>query len=195
MLAVYIILGLAASATLLLCVPIDMRFEAVLDKPRHLDVTVVWLFGLIKKHLESGKENPPLTHVKTKGSSGWRLSSVLRLLRTRGLMRRICHLIRDLIKSVHFREVSVDLQISLGDPAETGMLFAMLAPMTVLIGSVSRFPLSSQPTIQDEPCLGGCCSGTVRVVPLRSAVPIVQFIFSRPAMKASSLIIKERWKR
>ncbi len=199
MLALYIAFGLLTLLALLLAVPVDMAIEGRFGASNRLDVKLVWLFGAVRVRARKPPARPEVVPV-VPGAVPLperlrRMRLVLRLLRTRGLLRQLARLFRGIMRSVRVRDVRVDVSVGLGDPADTGMLFALIGPFTPLLQAYSRYPITLQPALTDEAALQGYGRGTIRLQPIRLAGPFFGFIFSAPAFRALKLMIRERWEK
>ncbi len=199
MLALYIAFGLLTLLALLLAVPVDMAIEGRFGASNRLDVKLVWLFGAVRVRARKPPARPEVVPV-VPGAVPLperlrRMRLVLRLLRTRGLLRQLARLFRGIMRSVRVRDVRVDVSVGLGDPADTGMLFALIGPFTPLLQAYSRYPITLQPALTDEAAFQGYGRGTIRLQPIRLAGPCFGFIFSGPAFRAPRLMIRERWKK
>ena len=172
-----IILGPLFLAVFLLSIPVDLAFFFERGEVSRSRMRIGWLFGLIGKDMggaSSGREKKPEEMKAKKGRGSIR--GPMAAFRARGFSGKILRFANRLVRSVQVRDVDVELQIGTGDPAETGLLFAVIGPCLALAAS-------SSPNIRIEPnfveeTLEGHARGTVRVYPIRLIPPIIAFALS-----------------
>lgn len=192
-LAIAVAAGLAALALALLCVPVELRFRLDADERVQARGTLVWLFGLVRKELAGRDDTAPKPArrrgPKKRPSRRRRplepAARVLRVVRTPGLAPRTARTLRCLFRSVRWRRLRADLRIGLADPADTGDLFALVGPATVLLWRASGGRVSIQPAFADEAVVRGRAAGMLRIVPLRPLACALAFALSRPALRAA----------
>lgn len=203
MIALIVIASLVALFLLVLCVPVELTLEADLDEERHFRIGLIWLFGLVHLSLKARRQRPSRARkavAKEKETISFierwhRLQTLIRILRIKNLGRQTLRLLTGVLKSIKFRDLAVDLRLGLGDPADTGMLFAFVGPFTPLISSYAPFPITIQPLLTGEPQISGHSQGRISVQPIRLAVPFSGFVFSRPAFRLIRVMVAQRWKK
>ena len=90
-------------------------------------------------------------------------------------------------------EFKLSLRVGLGDPAETGLLFALIGPTMVYAKSFSSLDVQVEPDF----CQGGLqgyCQADVRAFPLRLVGPLVVFVFSPTTVRAIKAMVVARRK-
>ena len=197
----WVIVAIASLAVLLifvLCVPLDMVLHTdVYGKPK-VRLRFSWLFGLVSKEITEKKEKPVEKRRAAKGKKKrrWRDTGVIfRILRTRGVLRWLKELLKDVLSCFNFRDLVADFKIGLGDPADTGLLFAFLGPATVFLGSSHLHQIRFEPSFSDDAILQGYSHGTVRLRPIRLVPPFLKFAFSLTAIRVAKTLILSKWKR
>jgi hypothetical protein len=197
----WVIIAIASLAVLIffvLCVPLDMVLRAdVYGKPK-VRLRFSWLFGLVSKEITGEKEKPVEKRRAAKGRKKrwWGDTRIIfRILRTKGVLRRLKELRKDLFSCLNFRNLVADFKIGLGDPADTGLLFAFLGPATVFLGSSHQHQIRLEPSFSDDAIFQGYSHGTVRVRPIRLVPPFLKFAFSLTAIRVAKTIISSKWKR
>jgi len=179
--------SLAVLITTMLLIPVDMALHMdVHGKPR-ARTRFVWLFGLVTKEVTTGK-------TKTKKGIN-RAKTIFNILRTKGLLRQLKSLLRDVISHLKVRDLGTNLRVGLGDPADTGFLFALIGPATVFLNSSVPYPLRVQPSFDDKVSLEGSLDGTVRLRPIKLVIPTIRFACSPAAIKAVTRVALTGWKR
>jgi hypothetical protein len=202
-----VVLGsLVLLLTLALCVPLDLELDLDTHRRPKFRTRLVWLFGLLRKEIgrrkkEPEKEEPekkaPAEKEKRKGPGDKKtgVRFVFDLLRTRGLMGQIKRLVRDILGRIEVRNLLAKLRVGLGDPADTGLMWALIAPGTFLFNPSFPHRLEVEPSFEDEPTLEGYLHGTARVVPIRLVAPSLTFVFSLPAIRVVKKLIAHKWRR
>ncbi len=171
-----IILGPLFLAVFLLSIPVDLAFFFERGEVSRSRMRIGWLFGLIGKELDGGKkrlEKKPEAEIKKRRGS---IRGPMAAFRARGFSGKILRFAIRLVRSVQLRDLDVELQIGTGDPAETGLLFAVIRPSLALA-------TGSSPNIRIEPnffeeIFEGHAKGTVRVYPIRLIPPLISFALS-----------------
>ena len=157
-----------------------------------------WLFGLFSKEIAGGKKKPEgkKSDVKPK-KKGWRrdIRFIFRMLQTKGLLKQFKGLVKDLISCFKFRDVVADFKVGLGDPADTGLLFTFLSPVSVFLGSSRFHRINLQPSFGDEAVLEGYSWGTARLRPIKLLPPLLKFTFSSAAITTLKTLVLSKWKK
>ena len=193
-----ILASLAVLLLLILCVPLNMVVHAdVYGKPK-VRLRFSWLFGLVSREITGEKEKPAekMRAVKVKGKR-WRLDTMIisRILRTKGLLTHFKALLKDVFSCFNFRDLVADFKIGLGDPADTGFLFAIIGPATAFFGSSHLHQIRFEPSFGDDAVLQGYSHGKVRLHPIRLVPPFLKFIFSLTTIRVVKTLILSKWKR
>jgi hypothetical protein len=159
-----------------------------------------WFFGLINRELS--EEQPPAEAVapasKTTGKKPPSIRSMitfLKILKTKGLVKQLFRLIRDIVRLPRWQYLLADFQVGLGNPADTGLLFAFIGPATALFQSSFPGRLRLEPDFTDEVVLDGHVSAKVRLRPLRLAPPVLRFTCSTATIRAAWQMVGEKWKQ
>ena len=185
---------------LILCVPIDMSFHMeVYGRPK-FKMRLVWLFGLVHKELGRKKREPDENEEVTKGRpkrTKWRIKArtILQIIKTKGLLRRLGGLLRDTISRLRIKEFRANFRVGLDDPADTGLLFAVIGPATFFLSSYLHHQIRVEPSFEDEAVLEGYLYGTVRLRPIRLIPPFIRFIFSLSTVRVLKVLVLTKWKR
>ena len=198
----WVIAVLASLAVILffvLWVPLDLVLYAdVYGKPR-FRLRLSWLFGLVSREITGEKEKPPDKKRAAKGKKkrGRRDTRVIfTILRTKGLLRRLKDLIiKGIFSHLKARDLVADFKIGLGDPADTGFLFALIGPAAAFLGSSHRHQIRLEPSFGEDAVLQGYSRGTIRLRPIRLAPPLLKFAFSLTALRIVKTLISSKWKR
>lgn len=199
----WVIVTLASLAVILILV-LSVPFNTVLHVDVHgrprFRLKLSWLFGLITKEVEKGGKKPTEKKkvVKEKqklAESKRRIGDIFEILRTRGLLRQLIVLIRDVLKRFKIRDFIVDFRVGLGNPADTGLLFALIGPATFLLSSSFPHRIRVEPSFEDETAFEGHLSGTVRLRPIQLVSPLIKFTFSLATIRVVKKLVLTKLKR
>ena len=174
------VLGVFTFIILLLTVPIDLAFNIEKDVAFHPRVRVGWMFNLIGKDVKR-KKKPKKEKAKEKKKR--RIKPFIAMLRARGFLRRLLRFVRDIFRILHVREFALDLRIGLSDPAETGMLFALIAPAAVQLRAFTPLDIQIQPDFE-QTGLQGYFKGRLRIFPIQLIIVGTLFALSPATIRA-----------
>jgi hypothetical protein len=161
---------------------------------------LVWLFGLVSKEIRRGRKKPEeperVTEKKQKRRAG-RIGArtIFQILRTKGLLRQFTRLLKEIFGRIKIRDVAADFTVGLGDPADTGLLFAIIGPITFFLTPSFAQRIRVQPSFEDETVFQGYLGGTMRLQPIQLVPPFLRFTFSLATMRAVKTLVLTKWKR
>ncbi len=192
--------GLAVLIVFALSIPLDLELYLDVSGRPILKMRLAWLFGLVRKEIAKKEKKP---EDKEKASKAKRkpgkkrpgARTILEILRVRGLLRQIRILLKDIVRLPRIRDLGADLRVGLGDPADTGLLFALVGPVTSYLGSSFPDEIKVQPSFADEAVLEGSLHGVLRLRPILIVVPLLRFIFSVPAVRVAKILVVTKWLR
>jgi len=185
--------GLALLVIILLSVPVDLVVKVATPEKTKVKLGLRWLFGLVNWEIKPKKKRARKAEIsgtkpRKKGGQG---RTFLTLLGTRGLARQFLKLLQTILHHLDIRGFKVDLHLGLGDPASTGMLFAIIGPpLTHLAPSSVKLTPSFE-----EAVFRGEMSGHLRLIPGHLVIDVLGFVFSRPTFRGIKKLIKNKWKR
>ncbi|UCH42562.1 MAG: DUF2953 domain-containing protein [Dehalococcoidales bacterium] len=191
MLALYIVAGILLVIVLAFSIPVNLSFNFRTDVAGQRMLRVGWLFGLVEKNLLPRKKKLAKKPRKTKKRD---LKTVLTLIRTRGVLTGIIRLVRRILKSLRVRQLNADLRVGLDDPADTGIMYAVLWPLMVrpnLFGPVT----SRIEPVFEEPVFEAALQGEVTIVPAQMVANLLRSIFSPTGLRVVKVMVVSRWKR
>jgi len=192
--------SLVALIVLALCIPLDAVFYLdVYGKPK-FGMRLEWLFGLVSKEIRARKKKTKVKRAEIKGKPRRRkrwdgISDAFAILRTKGLLRQLKVLIKDILSCLEIRDLTMDFRVGLDDPADTGLLFAAINPATLFLGPSFPHRINLEPSFEGEAVLEGYGYGALRLRPIRLSVPLLRFISSLAAVRAVKKIVLAKWKR
>jgi hypothetical protein len=169
----------------------------VQGKPK-VQLRFSWLFGLVSKEItgKKGKHEEKKRAVKEKKKRqrpDARL--IFSILRIKGVLKQFKELLKGVLSCFKFRDLVADFTIGLGDPADTGLLFAIIGPTAAFLGSSQFHQLRVRPSFGDNAVLQGYSQGTVRLRPIRLLPPFIKFACSLTTIRVAKKLIISKWRR
>ena len=162
-------LALLAILIGILAIPVAVAFR-VSGLPFKEDVRLVWAFGLVNVRLRESQdldledlddERGPTDEDAASGGA-----NPLAALKIREFRQRMLRFLRDLWQAVHKDDIRLHARLGLGDPADTGQLWALLGPLSGVLRSVEEAVIDVEPDF-GEARFEFDGSGRVTIVPLR----------------------------
>ena len=154
----------------LLAIPVTLNFRIAWPGEGDNEAEIVWGFGLLRCRVpvnataavdRAGTE----TASDFSGLSGLQVGD-LRSLSRSGALRRIRRFVADLWRALDKRDVELSARVGLGDPADTGRLWAVLGPMAGLLASCKGVSASLAPDFLER-VFAVHGAGSIRVIPLQ----------------------------
>jgi hypothetical protein len=180
---------LAALLLLLLAVPVDLAFRCRGIEDLDAQLRLGWLFGLVRLELRwprPGRRRPrrrrkpapaPAKQPRSRRSRG------LALLRQDAFRRRLWRLLRDLLRALRVHDLALHLRLGLGDPADTGRLWAVIGPLGAWLQARRNVQLDIEPEFVDA-VLEFDARGRLRLIPLQTLALALAFALSPPSIQA-----------
>jgi hypothetical protein len=197
------VLGVLLFFVALLAIPVDVAFNLEKDEGFKPRVRVKWLFGLVGKDMGDRKKPPEeerLAEKKPKKEKPKKekkkkrnIKPVLAVLRTRGLFRKLLLFIRGVFQTLSVRHLRLSLRVGLGNPADTGLLLALIGPTMVHAAPFSKVDIQLEPDFY-EASIRGHCEADIRAVPLRLVGHFLLFAVSPTTIRAIMRMLAARRK-
>jgi hypothetical protein len=191
--ALIVIAVLLGLAVLLLAVPIDVVFRFANVEALAGQVTVRWLFGLARFRIKiPDVSKPRQSTAKPKGKTEetreelgarGRRANVLAALKQSAFRRRLFRFAKSLVRAVHAHELYLRMRLGLGDPADTGRLWAMVGPLSALAQNLHHAEVCIEPEFVD-PVFEFESHGRVLLIPIQFILIAVAFVLSPPSIRA-----------
>ncbi len=179
--------GVAAFLLLLialLVIPVTLIYQVQWRETFQGDITLQWLFGLIRLRLPVPQPKKPPSadkhrpkKVRYKKAKSISKSNPLVALRQKAFRQRIIRFIRDLWHAVHKRNICLRIHIGLSDPANTGRLWAFVGPVSAILANSQEVLIEIEPDFLDT-TLELNSSGHIRVIPLQVLSLIIGLLLS-----------------
>jgi hypothetical protein len=196
---IIVLVSLAALTTLFLCIPLDVVFRANLEGRPKFSLKMIWFFGLFSSELRQPRKKPEEKRViefeRKPGDWLHRLKITYDILQTKGLFKQFRSFIKRTIRRIKVRELAANLKVGLDNPADTGLLFAVIAPLNLAINYFLPNPIKIEPLFTGEHFITGYLYGTVRLWPIQLAASMIGLAFSLPALRAIKKMVLYKWKR
>lgn len=192
--------SLAAVIILVLCIPLDAVLRIDVHGRPKSQVRLVWFFGLVSKEITRGKKVPEekkrvVEDKRKPRKRRLKARTIFQILRTKGLLKQLKLLLHDILKCLKIRDLRVNFRVGLDDPADTGLLFALISPATFFLGSSRVHEIRVEPSFEDAFVFEGYLSGALRLVPIQLAIPFLRFVFSLATIRTAKTLVLAKWKR
>lgn len=193
------LVSLAVILILVLSVPFDIAFQVSVPGRPRFRMKLLWLFGLVTKEITRRKkpeEGKKVVEKRQKPGEGKRrFRAIFEILRTRGLLKQLRVLLGDIFGCLKIRDLLADFRVGLGNPADTGFLFALIGPTASWISSSVPLQIRVQPSFADKATFEGYSRGAVRLRPVQLVIPFFRFIFSLATIRVVKKLVSTKWKR
>lgn len=184
---VAVVLGLVLT---ILAVPITVVFRVDRFGELKGQLGFRWLFGLVRfQSAIAGADSTrprrgrkPAKKNKER-KAGHRARGIISLMRQSDFRRHAIGLIRNLLRVIHARSLYLHLRIGLGDPADTGRLWAFVGPVAGVAASLRNAEVHLEPEFMG-PVLEIESHGEFLLVPLQFIALAVAFVVSPTTIRA-----------
>jgi len=157
----------------LLAMPVTLTYELFWKQTLSGKVSLDWAFGLVRTDVSpdpaiSRPEKPEAAPKRAgrRGNSKKGKTNILAAIRQESFRRRIVRFLSDVWRGIHKKDVRLMVRMGLGDPADTGRLWAMLGPLSGMFADLPGISIAIEPDFLDTN-LEVDSSGTLRIVPLQ----------------------------
>jgi len=182
---IFLLLLLALSA-----IPLTLSFQISWHQALQGQLRLLWLFGLVRFPIQlpphsstSSDSNIPSPKNRPPQPTGRKEPRALSLLHDKPLRRRIMRFIRDFWRAIGKKELNLRLRLGLGDPADTGQLWAFVGPIAGVLASTRSASVEIEPDFFATTLeLDG--SGEVQVIPLQMLYLALGLLLSTPMRRA-----------
>ncbi|MBE0690114.1 MAG: DUF2953 domain-containing protein [Anaerolineae bacterium] len=191
-----VLIAIAGSLTLLvllLAVPFDVDFRLRGMQEFSGQVTVGWLYGLLRFRIPVNDASKPRTSRPAAGrrnrkrgrkwNDGGKGRDFFAILRRADFRREIYRFVKDICRAVHLHELGFRMRLGLGDPADTGRLWAFVGPLNVAAQSLRNARIVIEPEFM-EAVIEFDTHGRFRIVPLQMLALAIAFALSAPSRRA-----------
>lgn len=179
--AVFLLLVIA-----LLVVPITLKFQVSWKQSYQGNIKLLWLFGLVHIQLppfeskissEDGEElEQKITHVER---SPRKKRNVFAVIRQTSFRQRSIKFISDIWHAIQKKDVNLRVCLGLGDPADTGQLWALMGPVAGMLSNAKEVLIEIKPDFFDA-TFELDSAGSIRIIPLQLIYLTIGLILSPP---------------
>lgn len=157
---------------LVLAVPVTLTYRVSWRRGFQANITLKWLFGLVHIPLPSTTSTTPASEQKTitpkvsKKQRASRKTNPVVALRQSAFRRRLFRFASDVWHAIHKQHVVLRIRIGLGDPADTGQLWAVIGPLSGILATFQDALIEIEPEFIDA-VFELDSSGNIRIIPLQ----------------------------
>ena len=174
---------------ILLALPVTLTYRLSWKETLSARIRLIWAFGLVRADVspdldKSGPHNAESARkkaarqAKSKGSK----ANFMAAIREPSFRRRVYRFVSDVWQAIHKKNVRLLIRLGLGDPADTGQLWAILGPLSGMFARLRDIRIAIEPDFLDS-TLEVDSSGTIRMIPLRIAIIVLGLFFSPPVWR------------
>lgn len=170
---------------ILLAMPVTLTYQFSWRETPSANLRLNWAFGLVRADVspdlaKPGPDKPDATGKKAarRGKSTGR-KHFMAAIRQAPFRRRMLRFVTDLWRTLHKKNVQLLVRLGLGDPADTGQLWAVLGPLSGMLARLRDIRVAIEPDFLDA-TLEVDSSGTIRIIPLQIAIIVFGLLFSPP---------------
>jgi len=170
---------------ILLAMPVTLTYQFSWKETPSADLRLNWAFGLVRADVspdlaKPGPDKPEATRKKgaRRGKSTGK-KNFMAAIRQAPFRRRMFRFVSDLWRTIHKKNVRLLVRLGLGDPADTGRLWAVLGPLSGMLARLRDIRVTIEPDFLDS-TLEVDSSGTIRMIPLQVAIIVFGLLFSPP---------------
>lgn len=174
----------------LLSIPLSMNFSLITTESMQCYMHFNWLFGLLKFRNQFPKqpqsqlsaEVKPKKH-SDKNKPNHAINRSLTLFNHSRFRRHIIYFIKRILRATQAKNLYLKLRIGLGDPADTGQLWAIMGPISGLLRNLKNMQIELEPDFFDT-VMEIESHGHFRIIPLQLIVLILVFLLSPTTIQA-----------
>ena len=174
----------------LLAIPLSMSFSFTRHRSIQASAQFHWLFGLVKFQAHFPDETPSIKQEKTTPKKKPKphrdmnnKRDIIILLKQSTFRQHIIKFIKNLMRASHARDLYLLLRIGLGDPADTGILWAVIGPLCGMMKNLKSAKIEIEPEFIDS-VLEIESRGHLHLVPLQFIALTIGFMFSPTTLRA-----------
>ncbi len=157
----------------LLAIPVTLTYRLSWQRQLRGKASLQWLFGLVRVRLAPPGAGRPAADAKpgddstaAKPKRARKKFNPLAALREKDFRRRIIRFVRELWRALRKRDLYLRIRVGLGDPADTGQLWALCGPLSGVLANVEGASIELEPEFVDA-VFELDSSGRLSVIPLQ----------------------------
>lgn len=168
----------------LLAIPVSFTYQVSWQQAFEGSIKLQWLFGLVhiqlpqlRSRTATPKSNEITQKPNRKKKSYRKKSNTIAVIRHKSFRQRVIRFVRDIWDTIHKHNVRLCIRIGLGDPADTGQIWAIVGPLSVVLSNIQEASISIEPEFI-EPLFELDSSGNIRLIPLQIVYLIIGLLLS-----------------
>ncbi len=152
----------------LLSVPLSLNYRLHWLRTLNGECRLRWLFGLVNVNIPISTERKQVAVQRARARQPKKRGSFkpVNALRQAEFRRRLARFAKALWRAIDRERLRLHARIGLGDPADTGQLWAVLGPLSAWLSNLRAVSVSIEPDFI-ESVLEVNSSGRIRLVPLQ----------------------------
>lgn len=175
---------------ILLAMPVRLTYQFAWKQTPSAQVRLNWAFGLLRADVSPDPSKPrPEKKAARRGKSKGKKANVLAAIRQPSFRRRVFRFLADAWHAIHKQNVRLQVRLGLGDPADTGQLWAVLGPVSAMLAGRRDVRIAIEPDFGDA-TLEVDSSGTVWLVPLQMVIIVLGLLLSPSVWRGLSVMRK-----
>jgi len=170
----------------LLAVPVTVVYRLNWERRLQGEASLQWLFGLVRLRLPTSRAGKPATGKKRlkdktepKPKAARNKRDLLAALRQKAFRQRMLRFTRQLWHAFRKRDLQLRIRVGLGDPADTGRLWALFGPVSGLLTNIEDASVELEPDFVDA-VFELDSRGSVSVIPLQLLYLMLGLLLSPP---------------
>lgn len=179
---------------ILLAIPVTVQFDLSWRETLKGQIKLIWLFGLVRIRLSPSPHNKPTAGEKervqrsklTEHPSDGK-SNLFAGIRYKAFRRRIMRYLRDCWHAMQKKDLTLHGRLGMGDPADTGQLWAILGPIAALLSNVRSATIHLEPEF-NHATLELDSRGVISLMPLQLIYLTLGLFLSPPVWHGIRLI-------
>ena len=172
----------------LLAIPLTLTYRVSWPQASNNDTRLLWAFGLVNVRIPSQsriaaeKSEKAGRHADGGEPSSKKKPNVLAAIKRKAFRGRIKKFAGDMWRVIQKENVIIRLRVGLGDPADTGQLWAVFGPLAGGLANVRDAAIRIEPEFFDT-TLELDSRGTIRVIPLQMILLTLGLLLSPPVWR------------
>ena len=165
----------------LLALPVTLTFQLSWKETLSADLRLKWAFGLVRADVSPDPDNSgsEKREAARRRKSKPKKKNFVVAIRQYAFRRRMLRFVSDVWRAIHKQNVWLRVRLGLGDPADTGRLWAVFGPLSGMLTHLRDIRVALEPDFVDT-TLEVDSSGTIRIIPLQLIIISLGLLFSPP---------------
>jgi hypothetical protein len=180
---------------ILLAMPVTLTYQLSWKQTLSANLRLNWAFGLVRADVSPDPakretDEPEAARKKAgrRRRSKGKQTNFAAAIRQPAFRRRMLRFVSDLWRAIRKKNVRLRVRMGLGDPADTGQLWAVLGPLSGMLSRSREIRIAIEPDFFDA-TLDVDSSGTVRMIPLQVAI-IALGLFLSPTVWRGIMLMR-----